>query len=351
MKLHVFNPEHDLALAAHRSNFTAPHAGRALRVDLGFLPACWAEQGDAVLVEDAASARIRFHRLSAGAKKHLPDPLFVTKNDLSGLAIDGVEPWGWNLALRAQLLRYGVKESLLPTTDEIEEIRKLSHRSFSARVLHEINVSGTIGDAYLCTTFDEIEEKLAKHPRLVLKAPWSSSGRGIRFLLSAEMTPSLRGWVKNTLRTQGSVMIEPYYNKVKDFGMEFFADEAGQVHYLGLSLFHTANGAYTGNILASEEVKREMLSRYISLDILCAVQESLTSIIGRLLGSKYHGPLGVDMMMVKVDGEVLVHPCVEINMRRTMGHTALSLSPTNDAVKRVMRISLEGHYKMRTRKI
>lgn len=51
-------------------------------------------------------------------------------------------------------------------------------------------------------------------------------------------------------------MIEPYYNKVKDFGMEFFADETGQVHYLGLSLFHTANGAYTGNILASEEVKR-----------------------------------------------------------------------------------------------
>ena len=42
MKLHIFNPEHDLALAANLSNFTAPHAGRQLRADLGFIPAIWA---------------------------------------------------------------------------------------------------------------------------------------------------------------------------------------------------------------------------------------------------------------------------------------------------------------------
>ena len=44
MKLHVFNPEHDLALAANLSNFTAPHAGRKLRADLGCLPALWADE-------------------------------------------------------------------------------------------------------------------------------------------------------------------------------------------------------------------------------------------------------------------------------------------------------------------
>lgn len=30
-KLHIFNPEHDIALASNLSNFTAPHAGRQLR--------------------------------------------------------------------------------------------------------------------------------------------------------------------------------------------------------------------------------------------------------------------------------------------------------------------------------
>ncbi|MFC2767230.1 MAG: hypothetical protein ACFN27_07805 [Prevotella sp.] len=52
MKLHIFNPEHDIALAANLEQFTPPHAGRALRADLGFIPALWAEPGDFVLVED-----------------------------------------------------------------------------------------------------------------------------------------------------------------------------------------------------------------------------------------------------------------------------------------------------------
>ena len=50
--LHLFNPEHDIALAAGLSNFTAPYAGRKLRTDLAYLPALWAAEGDVVLVDD-----------------------------------------------------------------------------------------------------------------------------------------------------------------------------------------------------------------------------------------------------------------------------------------------------------
>ena len=57
MTLHVFNPEHDIALAYDNKYFTAPHAGRQLRHDLDYLPALWAEDGDLVLVENVASAR------------------------------------------------------------------------------------------------------------------------------------------------------------------------------------------------------------------------------------------------------------------------------------------------------
>ena len=56
MKLHIFNPEHDIALAANQPRFTAPHAGRQLRADLGFLPALWADDGDLVLVDDVEAA-------------------------------------------------------------------------------------------------------------------------------------------------------------------------------------------------------------------------------------------------------------------------------------------------------
>ena len=56
MKLHIFNPEHDIALAANQECFTAPHAGRRLRTDLGFIPAFWASEGDMVLVDDVEAA-------------------------------------------------------------------------------------------------------------------------------------------------------------------------------------------------------------------------------------------------------------------------------------------------------
>ena len=63
-KLHIFNPEHDIALASNLSNFTAPHAGRQLRHDLAFLPALWAGEGDALLVDDVEVARKGLLRLS-----------------------------------------------------------------------------------------------------------------------------------------------------------------------------------------------------------------------------------------------------------------------------------------------
>ena len=73
MILHVFNPEHDLALASGLGNFTAPHAGRQLHSDLDFLPALWARGGDAVLVgnADAAFRRLCHQGTAAPAAHHL----------------------------------------------------------------------------------------------------------------------------------------------------------------------------------------------------------------------------------------------------------------------------------------
>ena len=65
MTLHIFNPEHDIALASGLANFTAPHAGRLLRHDLGYLPALWAEPGDMVLVDDPEYAKQALRKLSA----------------------------------------------------------------------------------------------------------------------------------------------------------------------------------------------------------------------------------------------------------------------------------------------
>ena len=56
MILHIFNPEHDMALAANDPFWTAPHAGRQMRADLGWIPALWASDNDLVLVDNKEKA-------------------------------------------------------------------------------------------------------------------------------------------------------------------------------------------------------------------------------------------------------------------------------------------------------
>ena len=231
-KLHIFNPEHDIALASNLTNFTAPHAGRQLRADLGFLPALWADEGDYVLVEDADYAALAYRRATKGRKCRV---VWVTKSQLSSLPLQSVSPWGWDAALRHQLLRYGVDASLLPSEQQVAEIRQLSHRQTAALLLPSLRIDGTVGEAVFCQSVEAVEQQLSLHPRLVLKAPWSSSGRGLRFI-NGQLSEYHLGWLRNLLVSQGGVMAEPFYDKVKDFGMEFIADADGTIRYEGLSV-------------------------------------------------------------------------------------------------------------------
>ena len=317
-KLYVFNPEHDLALAANLSNFTAPHAGRKLRFDLGYIPALWAGDDDYVLVDDVKKAVRSYGRLRAkvgGTPKQ-----FVDKSQLHRLYINKVEPWGWDLALRSFLLRNGV--DIVPSEDEIDVIRQLSHRRHAADLLSKLQMDGIIGISHEVDNIADIQQMLGTYHRVVVKAPWSSSGRGVRFI--ADIIDGYQErWINNVIEKQGSVMVEPYYNKVKDFGMEFYAHEDGSVEYLGLSVFETRNGTYLDNIVALEEEKTSLLTPYVSADLLQYVREEICRQMASIIHRKYVGCFGVDMMIVKGDDRFLVHPCVEVNLRRTMGWIAL----------------------------
>ena len=350
-KLHIFNPEHDIALASNLANFTAPHAGRLLRADLGWIAAIWADAGDFVWVEDAEHAERTYRRTLRRRKCPVQ---WIDKKGVHALNIDAIEPWGWDAALCRQLTRADVDAALLPSALDIADIRMLSHRQTAARQLKELttwNHEALVGEATLCETVEAVENLLARHGRLVLKAPWSSSGRGIRFV-EQDLDNYHHGWLRNLLAAQGGVMVEPYYDKVKDFAMEFSGDGQGGIRNEGLSLFHTENGAYTGNVIATETKKREMISRYVSTELLDGVQERICAT--QLLRG-YAGPFGVDMMVVTTSSPsptTQLHPCVEINLRRTMGHVALALNPGDDDIVKVMRIRYDGkHYQLNISKL
>ena len=350
MTLHIFNPEHDIALASGLANFTAPHAGRQLRHDLGFLPALWAEDGDVVLVDDVNVAERAWQK----CRHHLhgaKTPVFAESIHQYGGKVDGVDPWGWDAALRRRLHRNGLGERLLPDSEHLNGIRRLSHRHTAAQLLPLLRMDGTVGEAFECDTVEAARQLVQSQEMAVMKAPWSSSGRGLRFV-NGSMTEQTDAWLRHLLERQGTVMVEPYYNKVKDFGMEFTAQTDGTVSYEGLSLFHTKNGAYTGNILATENTKRQMLSRYLPLPLLDKVRNGICQQLPGIFEGRYVGPFGVDMMVTATkDSSCLLHPCVEINLRRTMGHVALTLArlvnpSADDDIVRVMRIEFNNYYKL-----
>jgi len=360
MKLHIFNPEHDLALAANLRQFTAPHAGRQLRSDLAFIPALWADEGDLVLVDDIDNARDKVRHFGEALLEKVE---FITKAQLEHLLktefLDSVHPWGWDLSLKGELERIGLPEMMLPTDGVLNNVRAISSRKWAAEHLQQ-------GVVY-AESFALVKECVMRWGKAVVKAPWSSSGRGVRYVAADEFRthgeyPSFERWVSNIIFRQGGVTVEPYYNKVKDFGMEFEMRD-GKVLYRGLSLFDTVKNAYTGNLLCAEEEKLEILEKYVSVELLDSVKQKIMGVTESALKENYSGPFGVDMMIclkeedlasaagiLPAKGDFALVPCIELNLRRTMGHVALDLTKmlaegTSNKVcaSNLMRVEFDGN--------
>lgn len=339
MILHIFNPEHDMALAANDPFWTAPHAGRQMRADLGWIPALWAADSDLVLVDNKEIAEFSSKKISHSNRNvHFVELKDIMRDSNLASSINDIKPWGWDINLRGQLLRSGIKECYMPDNSHMATIRELSGRSTASRLLSSICLTSHLlhGEARACRTFDDVVAQMTDYSQVVLKTPWSCSGRGVRYV--RDIDGNTERWVRKTLEKQGYIMVEPYYDKVKDFGMEFTSLADGTVRYEGLSLFRTLNGTYIGSILATEDEKRGMLAKYIPTDLLDSICRFICDWMRCEINGRYVGPFGVDMMIIKTHNGLKVNPCVEINLRRTMGHVALSLSPSRSEQQCLMSI-------------
>ena len=354
MQIHFFNPDHDIALALNQRRFATPHVGRQMRSDLGYIPALWAEDGDVVVVEDIDAAELLYkrHKLTSRASVE-----FVTTEQLENtVSGDGYRfaPWGWNKSIRSTFLDAKIPKTMLPSEQQLDSIRMLSNRALAVKLLSSMKgMQGVIGLSAVCNSSEEVKEALKLHKDIVVKAPWSSSGRGVRYIsIDDGPNENVQKWINNTLEKQGSIIVEKKCRKIQDFAMEFQAKADGKVVYDGLSLFTTKNGAYTGNILLPEDEKEEYLHRYLSPTLLDEVKKQIETFLTKEINGAYTGPLGVDMMICSPWKEgtfdVVLNPCIEINMRRTMGHVALAL--TRRGQRGIMSIDYDGkNYRLHIR--
>ena len=283
-QIYIFNPEHDLCIANGDENFVPPRSA------------------------------VGFAKENIDLSEHLKRPNKQRRQ---------IVPWGWNHSLKKRLINEGVDPAILPSEEELQFIRTHSRREFALDVHSRLSSgkSQVIGPDYriVATNVGEIEAFISANSSAVLKSPLSGSGKGIRFVRK-KLSESDEGWCRRTLDKQGSVIVEQRFEIIKECAMLFECHSEG-IDFIGYSLFESKNGAYSRNILASNEEIEDTIADYIPQDTLIAIREELTAIFADTLMGHYEGFLGVDQIICQTDSPAFI-PVSEINLRMTMGLVA-----------------------------
>ena len=308
--LYLFNPENDMALASASPYYMVPSNIKKMSADLSALPAWYAPVGSNVLLGDERQKEWMEKKCRFSLRMEWSvglSPYYIK-----------VCPWGWNPALIRCLKDAGVPGEAMLADERMEMVRRLSSRQTAVDLLPRLRIEQTLGESFAFTSFEKLLAFVAKDEELLLKSPWSGSGKGIQKIKGGLEAP-VYGWAKRVISTQGSIVVEPFYQKVVDFAMEFYSD-GKEVSFVGYSLFEAdCRGIYKENVLASDQVIETRLASYVPLEVLSEIRKRCMEELGSLLADAYVGYLGVDMMICVEDGTYKVHPCVEVNLRMNMG--------------------------------
>ena len=343
--LYLFNPDNEISVANGTNGYT-PKANITLMADnLSFLMAYLAGEGDWVLVPrlpeiDFLEKRQEIFGVAC-------KPILWEKACL--LSFHAIKPWGWSPRMHnlfgelksrcGELFRQSVMAEWSNERRELYSRQRAAEcLEFIRRQLPEVE-AGVV--PRVCRSLPAIRE-ITDREDVVVKAPWSSSGKGVLFVPRGALMKKEEEILSGILHKQGYVMVEKRLDRVLDFAMEFEMDTAFRLRYLGLSVFKTSKrGEYEGNIVASEEALRERITAHVSGELLDQVRDVLMKALLERYEGKYTGCFGVDMMIYQdEEGNYKIQPCVEINLRYNMGIVALQLH-------RHLAASAEGHFRVR----
>lgn len=271
----IFNPEHDLCLANGGAHFVPPQS--ALR---------FADEGAALMGILYPEAVCLPTSRAGEAYQRLGEQERVE-----------IIPWGWNLALKTTLLKQGIPSRLLPSDEYLATLRRLQHRTTLLPLQPQ---------SHAATSPQEVEAILGRCADVVMKAPWSGAGRGLRWV-SDRLSEHDRLWLLKVVREQGCVIVEPRRKVLADFALEYRVVR-GILHFVGFSLFASLNGVYQHNLLLSDE---EIVRR---VDFDDAERRRLEDWLQEHIAPHYEGPLGIDYLHTS-EGNCLS----ELNLRHTMG--------------------------------
>ena len=331
-KVHYFNPTCELAVANGSFSYMPPILLQEMERDLSILPFVFGTISDIVLTENPPTEK--FKNFLTGFGFELPS--FCRISDFNATFSDTIDelcPWGWSPAVHFKLKELkerctaSFKQSPIYNWNENHQL--LYERSSALNLLSDILkhwASNYFIDqsmkGIIVTNSNEIEAFQKKHKTIVLKAPMSSSGRGIQIIRNQHLNTSNRQWISGVLKQQKYLIIEPFLEKTIDLSFQFQIQDDFHINYLGNSFFETSTtGQYKGTLIHPE--LNQLLPNEDPLKINEIIQITANAICQALKDSiyakHYRGLLGIDAILFNSSGQTLIQPCIEVNCRRNMG--------------------------------
>lgn len=336
--VYYFNPTCELAVLNGSFSYMPPLLLQEMERDLSTLPLVFANQNDFVLTENLPGSGFIQKLKDVGFK--LPE--FCRLANLEGLSIgsyEAISPWGWSPALHFKLknLKENCSDEFKtsPVFNWKKEHQLIFERLTSLNLLikilnqntHDWFIDRTIAGEKV-TSCEEIELLLEKHSSLVVKAPISSSGRGIQIIRKSKLNTSNRQWISGALNQQKYLVAEPFLDKLIDLSFQFKVSGNSEIEYLGYSIFKTnSNGQYKGTLIHPD--LKSILPEENTVELQEMI-ETTANAIGKALKSSvyanlYRGFLGVDALIFRHQKRLMMQPCIEVNSRMNMGILTLFL--------------------------
>lgn len=375
-RLFSFNPTCEMAVLNGSRTYTPPRHLRDFEKDLSLIPMWLASAEDVVLTENELSVDFLMTIRNWGVQTpqflfSSPGSTYTTRSKviINGLpnipkgitsyqvigegatfgpvdlkcssslvwqyAESGIElhPWGWSPAVHRQLEPFKSANWDHPMAEWKEEHKFLLSRYTCNELLRAIYEEAK-SLAYIeipavpleIRTIEEIirveaEEELP----LLLKTPWSASGRGLFRIRSRAENAAFNPWVLSKLRQHGALLAEPFLDKLLDLSFHFWSGPDG-IDFRGINLFQTdPAGQFEGCLV---NPGKEVLPDAFPFD---KAVEQAASLLRKGLQSinlhrRYNGPVGIDALIFRnKEGHIKLHPAIEINLRYTMGLVNLRL--------------------------
>ncbi len=302
------------------------------------LPVFFSQAGDLIIVPHKPTES--YIRLLE--KIGLSNREFVTMEMLEKKTpkdINSLCPWGWSPVAHKRLhfLKNNCSSEFKdsPVFNWNPEYKSLYSKKFAREILTKL-LERNPSEHFIskeeipaiCRNKKEFELLLGKWNKLMVKAPWSSSGRGLQPITKTPIHPKVWEKLLGMVNDQGYAMVEPYFNKQLDVAYQFKLKN-GRVTFIGTSNFSAdSKGQYQGNNLNGlpHDLDPEIIK--FAEDIPSEIINPLIEILEESeLAKSFEGYFGVDTLIFKnKQGCLKINPCLEINVRYNMGLLSIHLN-------------------------